>query len=118
MTQEEIKLVVSLARDPSYVLPDWVRAVATRQWLLTAVVDNDTDYEVEDVHDIDIVHLFIDDLVSFLREYCLFDDLSPNHGPMSQWLKHLGSRAVQLAELTPESWNKLLTSKLIQRMSN
>lgn len=74
------------------------------------------DYDVEAVHDSEFVYLFIDDLVSFLREYCLYDDLSPNHGPLNQWLRLLGSDSVQLAELTPESWKKVLTSKVIQKM--
>lgn len=116
MTQEEIKLVVSLARDPSYQIPDWASAVTTRQWLLTSqkIVD-DCDY-AEAVEDVDRILLFIEDLVVFLREYCLYDDLSPNHGPLTQWLRLLGTPAVGLAEITPESWNKLLTSKVIQKM--
>lgn len=120
MTAEEIKLVVSLARDPSYQVPDWVNPLATRQWLLTSpkLVDICDSYDTEDVHDGNCVYLFVEDLVAFLREYCLYDDFSPNHGPLSQWLKLLGSNEVQLAELTPESWNNLLTSKVIQKMSN
>jgi len=120
MTADEVKLVVSLARDPSYQVPDWASAVTTRQWLLTALnISGDTysSYHVEDVHDSDYVYLSIEDLVVFLREYCLYDDLSPNHGPLSQWLKLLGSNAIQLAELTPESWNNLLTAKVIQKMN-
>jgi hypothetical protein len=119
MTQEEIKLVVSLARDSNYHLPDWVNALATRQWLLTASKMDviDTTYDTEGVHDSDRVYLFIEDLAAFFREYCLYDDLSPNHGPMTQWLRLLSTPAVELADITPESWSKLLTSKVIQRMN-
>jgi hypothetical protein len=118
VTQEEIKLVVSLARDPSYQIPDWANPLATRQWLLTSQkIVNDCDY-AEAVEDGDRIFLFIEDLAVFLREYCLYDDLSPNQGPLTQWLRLLGTPAVGLAEITPESWNKLLTSKVIRRMSN
>lgn len=111
MTKKETQLIVSLARDPSYATPDWAKPVTTRQWLLMV------SYDVEAMqHDGESVYLFVEDLVSFLREYCLYDDLSPNHGPLNQWLRLLGSDSVQLAELTPESWSKVLASKVIQKM--
>ena len=118
MTKEETQLVVSLARDATYTTPDWAKPVATRQWLLTAprMDEGNLDYDVEAVHDSECVYLFVEELVAFLREYCLYDDLSPDHGPLSQWLRLLGSDSVQLAELTPESWSKILTSKVIQKL--
>lgn len=118
MTKEETQLIVSLARDSSYQVPEWAKGIATRQWLLTAnrIDEGNLDYDVEAVHDQEIIYLFVEDLVAFFREYCLYDDLSPNHGPLSQWLRILGSDIVQLAEITPESWNKVLTSKVIKKM--
>lgn len=118
MTKEETQLVVSLARDPSYPTPESDKPQAIRQWLLTAskMDEGSSDYDNEAVHDRDCVYLFVEDFVVFLREYCLYDDLSPNHGPLNQWLRLLRSEVIQLAEITPESWNKLLTSKVIQKM--
>jgi len=119
MTADEVKLVVSLARDPSYQVPGWVNPLATRQWLLTSqkLIDKCGYDHSEDADDGDCIYLFVEDLVVFLREYCLYDDLSPNHGPLSQWLKLLGSQEVQLAELTSESWGNLLSAKVIQKMN-
>ena len=118
MTKEETQLVVSLARDTTYSTPDLANPLAVRQWLLLSsrLDEGSADYDVEAVHDSECVNLFVEDLVAFLREYCLYDDLSPNHGPLNQWLRLLGSDSVQLAELTPESWSKILTSKVIQKM--
>ena len=113
MTNYEVQMVVSLSKDFSYTLPDWASAIATRQWLLTATPTR----EGEDQVDLDdCVFLFTEDLVAFVREYCLYDDLSPNHGPLTQWLRLLSSTSVQLAELTPESWSKVLTSKVVEKM--
>lgn len=119
MTKEETQLVVSLARDPSYPTPESVKPLTVRQWLLTASTmdEGSSDYDNEAVHDTDPVYLFVEDFVVFLREYCLYDDLSPNHGPLNQWLRLMRSPAVQLAEITPESWSNLLTSQVIKKMS-
>lgn len=118
MTNYEVQMVVSLSRDSSYTLPDWASAIATRQWLLTATsVDVGEDgYPCDQVDEDNCVFLFTEDLVAFIREYCLYDDLSPNHGPLTQWLRLLSNPVIQLAELTPESWGKVLTSKVMEKM--
>ena len=117
MTNYEVQMVVSLSRDSSYTLPDWASAIATRQWLLTATSmgEGEDGYPCQ-VDPDDCVFLSTEDLVAFIREYCLYDDLSPNHGPLTQWLRLLSCATVQLTELTPESWGKVLTSKVIEKM--
>jgi hypothetical protein len=120
MTSYEVQMVVSLARDPSYVLPDWVSAASTQQWLQTAsrMADNvgEDGYPCYQEDPDDCVFLFVEDLVVFVREYCLYDDLSPNSEPLTRWLRLFSSPFVQMAELTPESWGKVLTSKVIEKM--
>ena len=120
MTNYEVQMVVSLSRDSSYTLPDWASAIATRQWLLsaksTAEDVGEDGYPCNQADPDDCIFLFTEDLVAFIREYCLYDDLSPNHGPLTQWLRLLSSAVIQLAELTPESWSRVLTSKVIEKM--
>jgi hypothetical protein len=121
MSSDETKMVVSLACDPSYTLSDghW-NPLAARQWLLAAEsgqpdpYHNDITTEHEDNET--KVFLFVNDLVAFLREYCLYDDLTPNHGVLGRWLSLMHRDCVQLAEITPEVWDRILSTNVIRKM--
>lgn len=115
MSGDEVKLVVSLAGDSSYRLPDYVNPHVARQWLLSAEcgVHNDTTPEF---YEDDKVFLFVNDFVGFLREYCLYDDLTPNHEVLQRWLPLLHKDCIQLAEIIPEVWDRIVTTNVIRKM--
>ncbi len=119
MSGDEVKLVVSLAGDSSYRLPEYVNPHVTRQWLLSAEGGQPDPYHnhMTSEHDEDTkVFLFVNDFVGFLREYCLYDDLTPNHEVLQRWLPLLHKDCIQLAEIIPEVWDRIVTTNVIRKM--
>lgn len=117
MSPDEVKLVTSLAMDKSYKVAEWANATSTRQWLLVAMPEKNDDESVNwDTEWGNATVFCLDDVVQFVREYCLYDNSSPNMGTLNLWSKRLLKPYVQLADLTPDTWRNIVQSKVIQKL--
>lgn len=114
MSDDEIKLIVSLAEDPGYEPGDSTTdTMAVRDWLNRMhALRLDGDGYLENT-----CWLHLSDTVGFLREVCLWDDRAPNTKVMQSWLAILSQDNVKLCDLTPQAWGRILETETIKRLN-
>jgi hypothetical protein len=122
MSTDEVRLLLAMARDPSYrpIINLDAHTVAT--YLKSARAD-----EVEDEgmhYDLDYyegslsaVYFYFDDLIAFFREVCLWQDGTPNMEKYQEWLPILSDPKVTICDLNQETWGRLLATATAQKLA-
>lgn len=106
MTDDEIKLVTSLAGDKSWS-PLWPDDPYETKVVLTR---NDTDVGCN-------LYFHIEEITMFLRHFCYWEDLCPKYNELRHWLPILSQKHVRLCELTPQAWANIIQTQTIKRLT-
>jgi hypothetical protein len=115
MSDDEIKLVATLARDPTWS-PDWLDDPYLTQ---TSFQNHKPDAEPWSENAADAADLWFtaDEITAFLRYFCYWNDLSPKTIELRHWLGMLSQKHVKLCDLTPEAWGRIIQTETIKRLN-
>ena len=115
MTDDEIKLVTSMAGDKSWQ-PQWPDDPYLTQ---QALANHDPDAEPwgENAADAAPIHFLIEEITMFLRHFCYWNDLCPKYSELRHWLPILSQQHVKLCELTQEAWLRIIQTQTVKRLA-
>jgi hypothetical protein len=122
MSTDEVRLLLAMARDPSYKPLINLDAHAVGTYLKAARADEVEDegmlYDIDD-HEgsLSAVYFYFDDLIDFLRETCLWQDGTPNMEKYQEWLPILSDPKVTICDLNQETWSRLLATATAQKLA-
>lgn len=100
MSDDEIKLVTSLAGDKSWQ-PKWPDDPWDTEAALISLEDQPA-------------YCSIEEITTFLRQFCYWDDLAPKYNELRHWLPILSSDRVKLCELTPQAWARIIETQTVK----
>jgi hypothetical protein len=122
MSTDEVRLLLAMARDPSYrpIFNLDPHTVAT--YLKSARADEVEDegmlYDLDD-HEgsLSAVYFYFDDLIAFLRETCVWQDGTPNMEKYQEWLPILSESKITICDLNAETWGRLLATATAEKLA-
>jgi hypothetical protein len=120
MSDDEIRLALALARDPSYKLGHCFNPYTTLK-LLQSDRTPSVDYDMDDVsleNESPSLWVHMDDVVGLLRDQVLWADLTPNASKLQEILPLLEQPETKLCDLTPEVWGRILETQTIMKLTN
>ena len=114
MTDDEIKLVTSLAGDKSWQ-PVWPDDPYDTKQVLDRL---DPRHVLDEVGaEPAPVHFLIEDVTMFLRHFCYWDDLAPKYNELRHWLPILSQKHIKLCELTQPAWLRIIETETVKRLT-
>lgn len=117
MSDDEIKLVTSLAGDKSWQ-PQWPHdPYLTQSGIMRAGPEHAPEPWSEDAADAGPVWLCIEETTEFLRHFCYWNDLSPKYNELRHWLPILSQKHVKLCELTQQAWLRIIETETVKRLN-
>ena len=122
MSTDEVRLLLAMARDPSYrpIINLDAHTVATYLKAARAdeVEDEEMLYDIDDNEGcISAVYFYFDDLIAFLRETCLWQDGTPNMEKYQEWLPILSGPKITICDLNQETWSRLLATATAEKLA-
>ncbi len=120
MSDDEIKLVATLARDPTWSSESLEDPYLTRSYFEhynSQAEVPDTRLRWEDAADAADLWLTIDEATGFLRYFCFWQDSTPKATELRYWLGELAQKHVKLCDLTQESWSRIIQTEAIKRLN-
>ena len=115
MSDDEIKLVTSLAGDKSWS-PLWPDDPYETQRALNSHNPNAEPYE-ENAADAGPLYFQVEEITMFLRHFCYWDDLAPKYNELRHWLPILSQKHIKLCELTPGAWARIIQTETVRRLT-
>ena len=115
MTDDEIKLVTSLAGDKSWT-PQWPHDPYDTEVSLVRLSADLEPWE-ENAADASPLYLTLEEATMFLRHFCYWNDLCPQYNELRHWLPILSHKHVILCDLTRSAWARILQTETIKRLT-
>lgn len=110
MTDDEIKLVTSLAGDKSWspLWPDDPYLV--KETLGPIDPEESSDDKLP-------LYFGVEEITMFLRHFCYWNDFCPKYNELRHWLPILSQKHVKLCELTPQAWAHIIQTETVRRLT-
>lgn len=115
MSDDEIKLVTSLAGDKSWS-PLWPDDPYAVQEVLTRPHTDSEPYE-ENAADAGPLYFQVEEITMFLRQFCYWNDLCPKYSELRHWLPILSQKHIKLCDLTPQAWGHIIQTETVRRLT-
>lgn len=115
MTDDEIKLVTSLAGDKSWS-PNWPDDPYAVQEYISRHNPDATPWD-ENAGDAAHLYFELEEITMFLRHFCYWNDFCPKYNELRHWLPILSQKHVRLCELTPQAWANIIQTQTIKRLN-
>ena len=110
MTDDEIKLVASLAGDKSWS-PFWPDdPYLVKETLGPIDTEESSDNKLP-------LYFGVEEITMFLRHFCYWNDFCPKYSELRHWLPILSQKHVKLCELTPQSWAHIIQTETVRRLT-
>jgi hypothetical protein len=117
MSDDEIKLVTSLAGDKSWS-PLWPDdPYLTQAGLMRAGPEHAPEPWSENAADAGPLYFQVEEITMFLRHFCYWNDLCPKYNELRHWLPILSQRHIKLCELTQPAWLRIIQTETIKRLT-
>jgi hypothetical protein len=109
MTDDEIKLVTSLAGDKSWS-PLWPDDPYLVKETLGPIETNDDEERLP-------LYFQVEEITMFLRQFCYWNDLCPKYSELRHWLPILSQKHIKLCDLTPQAWGHIIQTETVKRLT-
>lgn len=110
MTDDEIKLVTSLAGDKSWS-PLWPD---DPYYVKESLKELDTEEKGERTGP---MYFHTEEITMFLRHFCYWNDLCPKYNELRHWLPILSQPHIKLCDLTPQAWERIIQTETVKRLN-
>lgn len=115
MTDDEIKLIVSLASDPS-----WMSTCESDPYMLQGFLLQEPAEVLhpwsENAADAGPKWFTLDEATALIRDCCFWRDSEPRHKELQFWLTALARDHVKLCSLTPSAWGRILETNVVKKL--
>lgn len=113
MSDDEIKLVTSLAGDKSWQ-PQWPH---DPYLVKDALYLDKNAYPDERSDDPTPMYFTVEEITMFLRHFCYWNDLCPKYNELRHWLPILSQPHIKLCDLTPQAWERIIETETVKRLN-